>query len=48
MTWALVFMLCTPTCVVEYVQTYPTRQECVKNITKNEYYTQKCVPISKD
>lgn len=48
MTWAMVFMLCTKTCVAEYVETYPSRAACVKNIPKDTYYTVRCLPVSKD
>lgn len=51
MTWALVYMLCTPTCFVEYVVEYKSRAACVadsKDFRRNSPYSTKCVPISKD
>ena len=51
MTWALVYMLCTPACLVEYVVNYPTRAACMADrdkINRRNGYTLRCVPISKD
>ena len=51
MTWALLYMLCTPTCIVEFVVEYPNRTACVRQelqIARRDKYTLKCVPISKD
>ena len=51
MTWALVYMLCNPTCIVEYVVEYPTRAACARDMSQHnrrDNYTLKCVPISKD
>ena len=52
MTWALVYMFCNPTCIVDYVVEYPTRAACVADAAKvkrrMDYYSTKCLPISKD
>ena len=51
-TWALVYMLCSRSCVAQYAIPYETRRECVRNMPKqdsvfsNEKYV--CVPLSKD
>jgi hypothetical protein len=51
-TWALVYMLCTRSCVAQYAIPYDTRKECVRNIPKQEGMMQQekyvCIPLSKD
>jgi hypothetical protein len=51
-TWAMVYMLCSRTCVAQYAVTYETRSECVRNLPKQQAtaLTEKyaCIPISKD
>ena len=51
-TWALVYMLCTKSCVAQYAIPYDTRKECVRNIPEqNGMLSQEkyvCIPISKD
>jgi hypothetical protein len=50
--WALVYMLCNPTCIAQYAMPYETRSACIRSITKQErkHASDKyiCIPISKD
>jgi hypothetical protein len=50
MTWALIFMFCTRSCLPHYVEYYDTKAKCVAKISEVKFLSTQdkfCVPIVK-